>query len=301
MGKNVKSRIGKIIKESIPISVVDSVSLIVYNGDPSQQRLFREQGRSEKTVPYTIAMAGKGGTGKTTLAGFLIKYLVQKGKNPVLAVDADSNTNLNEVLGVPLRETLGTSREEMKEGVVKQGMTKQMFMEIKLAEAVVEGEGFDLIAMGRPEGPGCYCAANHLLSMYLEKLIGNYPYMVVDNEAGMEHLSRLTTKNVDVLLVVSDSSMRGVETAGRINRLVDDLKIRAENRFLIVNQTRDGLPDSLQEAILNNGLNLAGTIPKDDLLYEFDMAGNPTVTLPDDNQALSAAFAIFDKTIEAGS
>ena len=252
-------------------------------------------------MPYTIAMAGKGGTGKTTLAGFLIKYLVQKGKNPVLAVDADSNTNLNEVLGVPLRETLGTSREEMKEGVVKQGMTKQMFMEIKLAEAVVEGEGFDLIAMGRPEGPGCYCAANHLLSMYLEKLIGNYPYMVVDNEAGMEHLSRLTTKNVDVLLVVSDSSMRGVETAGRINRLVDDLKIRAENRFLIVNQTRDGLPDSLQEAILNNGLNLAGTIPKDDLLYEFDMAGNPTVTLPDDNQALSAAFAIFDKTIEAGS
>jgi len=250
-------------------------------------------------VPYTIAMAGKGGTGKTTLAGFLIKYLVQKGKTPVLAVDADSNTNLNEVLGVSLTDTLGTSREEMKDGVVQQGMTKQMFMEIKLAEAVVEGEGFDLIAMGRPEGPGCYCAANTLLTMYLGKLINNYPFVVMDNEAGMEHISRLTTNNVNLLLVVSDTSIRGIETAGRINSLVDELKVRAEKRCLIINQAREGITDSLQKAITKNGLNLAGTIPKDDLLYDFDMAGNPTVTLPDDNPALSAAFTIFDEIIEA--
>jgi CO dehydrogenase maturation factor len=244
-------------------------------------------------------MAGKGGTGKTTLAGFLIKYLVQKGKTPVLAVDADSNTNLNEVLGIPLHETVGTSREEMKDGVVQQGMTKQMFMEIKLAEAVVEGEGFDLIAMGRPEGPGCYCAANTLLTMYLGKLIDNYPFVVMDNEAGMEHISRLTTNNVNLLLVVSDASIRGIETAGRINGLVDELKIAAEKRFLIINQAREGITDSLQKAITKHGLNLAGTIPKDDLLYDFDMAGKPTVTLPDDNPALSAAFAIFDEIIEA--
>ena len=250
-------------------------------------------------MPYTIAMAGKGGTGKTTLAGFLIKYLVQKGETPVLAVDADSNTNLNEVLGVSLTGTLGTSREEMKDGVVQQGMTKQMFMEIKLAEAVVEGEGFDLIAMGRPEGPGCYCAANTLLTMYLEKLINNYPFVVMDNEAGMEHISRLTTNNVNLLLVVSDASIRGIETAGRISSLVDELKIAAEKRFLIINQAREGITDSLQKAITKHGLNLAGTIPKDDLLYDFDMAGNPTVTLPDDNPALSAAFAIFDEIIEA--
>jgi CO dehydrogenase maturation factor len=254
--------------------------------------------RGVTTVPYIIAMAGKGGTGKTTLAGFLIKYLVQRGKTPILAVDADSNTNLNEVLGVPLAETLGTSREEMKEGVVQQGMTKQTFMEIKLAEAVVEGKGFDLIAMGRPEGPGCYCAANNLLSMYLEKLIDNYPYMVVDNEAGMEHISRLTTKNVDILLVVSDASMRGIETAGRITRLVDELRIRAERRFLIINQARDELTEPLQQAIASNGLNLAGTIPKDDLVYDFDMAGSPTVSLPDNNPALSAAFTIFDEIID---
>jgi len=249
-------------------------------------------------VPYTIAMAGKGGTGKTTLAGFLIKYLVQKGKTPILAVDADSNTNLNEVLGVSLTDTLGTSRQQMKDGIVKQGMTKQMFMEIKLAEAVVEGEGFDLVAMGRPEGPGCYCAANNLLTMYLGELIDNYPYMVMDNEAGMEHISRLTTNNVNLLLVVSDASIRGVETAGRINSLVDELKVRAEKRFLIINQAREGITDSLQKAITKHGLNLAGSIPKDDLLYDFDMAGNPTVTLPDDNPALSAAFTIFDEIIE---
>jgi len=249
-------------------------------------------------MPYAVAMAGKGGTGKTTIAGFLIRYLVQKGKTPILAVDADSNTNLNQVLGVSMRATLGTAREEMKEGVVKRGMTKQMFMEMKLADAVVEGEGFDLIAMGRPEGAGCYCAANHLLSMYLARLIDNYPYMVMDNEAGMEHISRLTTNNVDVLLIVSDPSIRGIDAAGRINTLVDELKVRAVKRFLIVNQARDGLAGSLQQAIVEQGLNLAGTMPKDDLLYEFDMNGNPIVTVPDDNPALCAAFEIFDKVIE---
>jgi CO dehydrogenase maturation factor len=251
-------------------------------------------------MPYAIAMAGKGGTGKTTIAGFLIRYLVQKGKTPILAVDADSNTNLNEVLGVSIKETLGTAREEMKEGVVKQGMTKQMFIEMKLAESIVEGEGFDLVAMGRPEGSGCYCAANTLLSMYLGKLIDNYPYMVMDNEAGMEHISRLTTNNVDILLVVSDTSLRGLEAASRINTLADELKLSVGKKFLIINQAKDGLADSLKEAIAKRGFNLAGTIPKDDLLYEFDMNGNPTIGLPEDNPALSEAFSIFDKIIEAG-
>jgi len=246
-------------------------------------------------MPYVFAMAGKGGTGKTTVAGFLIKYLAQKGKTPILAVDADSNANLNEVLGIPLRATLGTAREEMKDGVVQQGMTKQMFMEIKLAESVMEGEGFDLIAMGRPEGAGCYCAANNLLSMYLGNLIDNYLYMVMDNEAGMEHISRLTTNNVNVLLIISDPSLRGIETASRINTLVDELKVRAEKRFLIINRVSDGLSESLREAIDKHGLNLGGIIPKDDLLLEFDMNGNPTVNLPGNNPALSATFEIFDR------
>lgn len=249
-------------------------------------------------MTYTIAMAGKGGTGKTTVAGFLIKYLVKKGKVPVLAVDADSNTNLNEVLGVSMKETLGTGREEMKDGVVKQGMTKQVFMEIKLAESIVEGEGYDLIAMGRPEGAGCYCAANSLLTMYLGQLIDNYPFMVMDNEAGMEHISRLTTNNIDILLTVADSSIRGIETTSRINKLVDELKVKVRKKYLIINQARDGLNDSLKEAVEKFGLDLAGTIPKDDDLYDFDMKGNPTSSLPDDNPAMSAAWSIFDKIIE---
>ncbi len=249
-------------------------------------------------MTYTIAMAGKGGTGKTTVAGFLIKYLVKKGKIPVLAVDADANANLNEVLGVPIKETLGTGREEMKDGIVKQGMTKQVFMEIKLAEAIVEGEGFDLIAMGRPEGAGCYCAANSLLTMYLGQLIDNYPYMVMDNEAGMEHISRLTTNNIDILLTVADSSIRGIETTFRINKLVDELKVKAKKKYLIINQARDGLNDSLKKAVDKFELNLAGIIPKDDDLYDFDMKGNPTSSLPDDNPAMSAAWRIFDKIIE---
>ncbi|MEA2086696.1 MAG: AAA family ATPase [Candidatus Caldatribacteriota bacterium] len=248
-------------------------------------------------MTYTIAMAGKGGTGKTTVAGFLIKYLVKKGKVPVLAVDADSNTNLNEVLGVSMKETLGTGREEMKDGVVKQGMTKQVFMEIKLAESIVEGEGYDLIAMGRPEGAGCYCAANSLLTMYLGQLIDNYPFMVMDNEAGMEHISRLTTNNIDILLTVADSSIRGIETTSRINKLVDELKVKVRKKYLIINQARDGLNDSLKEAVEKFGLDLAGTIPKDDDLYDFDMKGNPTSSLPDDNPAMSAAWSIFDKII----
>ena len=170
----------------------------------------------------TIALAGKGGTGKTTLAGLLIKYLVEKGMTPVLAVDADANSNLNEVLGLEVEETLGQAREEMKGGV-SAGMTKDVFMEMKIQEAVVEADGFDLIVMGRPEGSGCYCAANTLLTQFLDKLLGNYRYAVVDNEAGMEHISRLTTGNVDVLIVVSDATRRGIQAASRILKLTEEL------------------------------------------------------------------------------
>nr|MBC8359785.1 AAA family ATPase [Candidatus Desulfatibia profunda] len=153
-------------------------------------------------MPISIALAGKGGTGKTTVAGLLIKYLVKTGKSPVLAVDADSNANLNEVLGLEVFDTLGNAREEMKKGIVPSGMTKDVFMDMKLQQAIMEHEGYDLIVMGQPEGPGCYCAANTLLTGFLDKLIGNYPYIVMDNEAGMEHISRLTTSNVDILLIV---------------------------------------------------------------------------------------------------
>jgi CO dehydrogenase maturation factor len=176
-------------------------------------------------MAFSIALAGKGGTGKTTLAGLLIKYLQKKGKTPILAVDADSNANLNEVLGMEVCETLGHAREEMKKGQVPGGMTKDIFMDMKLQQAVVEAKGYDLIVMGQPEGQGCYCAANTLLCGFLEKLTDNYPYIVMDNEAGMEHISRLTTKDVNVLLIVADTSRRAIQAAIRINQLAKGLNI----------------------------------------------------------------------------
>ena len=163
-------------------------------------------------MTYTVALAGKGGTGKTTLAGLLIKYMVKNGKTPILAVDADCNANLNEVLGLNIACTVGGAREDMKKGSVPSGMTKDIFMEMRLEEAIVESDGFDLIVMGQPEGAGCYCAANSLLTNFLDRIQNNYPYVVMDNEAGLEHLSRRTTRNVDALLVVS----RGATAKARV-------------------------------------------------------------------------------------
>lgn len=248
-------------------------------------------------MPFSIALAGKGGTGKTTVAGLLIKYLTSKGKGPVLAVDADSNANLNEVLGMTVTDTLGHAREEMKKGKVPEGMTKDVFISMRMEEAIVEADGYDLVVMGQPEGSGCYCAANTLLTNFLEKLTDNYPYLVMDNEAGMEHISRLTTKNVDVLLIVADTSRRGLQAAVRINDLAKELNIGVNKSFLIINQARDGVPDPARAIIEDAGLELAGTIPEDDAVYEYDMKGEPTVSIPEENQAVRAAFDIFERIV----
>jgi CO dehydrogenase maturation factor len=248
-------------------------------------------------MAYSIALAGKGGTGKTTIAGMLIKYLLKKNKTPILAVDADCNANLNEVLGVEITGTLGSAREEMKKGDVPGGMTKDVFMEMKLEEAVVEAEGFDLIVMGQPEGPGCYCAANTLLTNYLERLSGNYPYIVMDNEAGMEHISRLTTNNVNILLIVSDSSRRGLQTAVRIDELARCLKIVADKSYVLINQTRQAPSQQAMEMIKKARLELIGTVPEDDLIYDYDFSGRPTIEMPEDSKSVKAAYEIFDKIV----
>lgn len=249
-------------------------------------------------MPYSIALAGKGGSGKTTVAGMLIKYLLKKNKTPILAVDADSNANLNEVLGLELGETLGGAREEMKKGKVPSGMTKDIFISMKMEEAVVESDGYDLIVMGQPEGPGCYCAANTLLTGFLEKLTNNYPYIVMDNEAGMEHISRLTTKNVDLLIIVSDTSRRGLQAAVRINELAKSLNIGVGKSYLIINQAKGAPSDMVFSIIGQNGLELAGTIPEDDTVYEYDLNGRPTVDMPETSNAVKAAFEIFEKIVE---
>jgi CO dehydrogenase maturation factor len=248
-------------------------------------------------MAFSIALAGKGGTGKTTLAGLLIKYLLKHHKTPVLAVDADSNSNLNEVLGVAVGDTLGNAREDMRKGNVPSGMTKDVFMSMKLEQAVAESEGFDLIVMGRPEGAGCYCAANSLLASFLEKLVDNYPYIVMDNEAGMEHVSRLTTKNVNVLLLVSDPSRRGLQAALRIDELARELNIGVGKSYIVINQVKEPPSAGVLKMIADAGVELVGTVPEDETVYDFDYRGRPTIQMPETSPCVQAAFAIFDRIV----
>jgi CO dehydrogenase maturation factor len=247
-------------------------------------------------MSFSVGLAGKGGTGKTTIAGLLVKYLVNKGKTPVLAVDADSNVNLNEVLGLDVSETLGDAREEMKKGVAT-GMTKDIFMEMKLEQAVVESDGFDLIVMGRPEGTGCYCAANTLLTQYLDRLINNYTSIVIDNEAGMEHISRLTTNNIDLLLIISDASRRGILSAARILELTNELGLNIDRKLLIINQIKEDNKKILEKASKEHHLELIGTIPEDKKIREFDLNGRPTINLGMESIAVQAVNEIFDRII----
>ena len=247
-------------------------------------------------MAYSVALAGKGGTGKTTMAGLLIKFLLKNNKTPVLAVDADCNANLNEVLGLKLGDTLGGAREDMKKGV-SQGMTKDLFMEMKIQQAVVEAEGFDLVAMGRPEGAGCYCAANTLLTQFLDKLIDNYSFAVIDNEAGMEHISRLTTNHVDILLAISDPTRRGIQAASRIIDLAGSLPLQIGKKMLIVNQAKEGQEESIRQAVASFQLDLAGMVPDDFLVREFDLEGQPTIKLSDKSKAVKKAYAIFESII----
>jgi len=248
-------------------------------------------------MPFSIALAGKGGTGKTTVAGMLIRYLVKTGRTPVLGVDADSNANLNEVLGMEVTDTIGNAREEMKKGIVPGGMTKDIFMSMKLEQAIVESTGYDLIVMGQPEGSGCYCAANTLLTGFLEKLTGNYPYIVMDNEAGMEHISRLTTRNVDLLLLVSDTSRRGIQAAIRINKLAMELNIGFAKSGLIINRCKEDPSEHILQLLEENELELLGTLPDDRTVYEYDFEGRPTVDMPEENPAITASEKIFEPII----
>jgi CO dehydrogenase maturation factor len=219
--------------------------------------------------------------------------MLDRGMKPLLAVDADSNSNLNEVLGVVLEETLSDAREQMKTSVPV-GMTKDVFMEMKVEQALVEADGFDLIAMGRPEGPGCYCAANNLLSSLIGRLIGHYPFIVIDNEAGMEHFSRLTQKDIDLLMLVSDPSRRGLSAACRIAELVKGLPMRVSRTVLVINQVREE-PESWPADVYGVfGKDMIGCLPADPLISKFDLEGKPTVTLPGDSPVVRAAEDFFD-------
>jgi CO dehydrogenase maturation factor len=226
----------------------------------------------------------------------ILRYLLDQGKGPILAVDADSNANLNDVLGVEVRSTIGEAREAMKKDVPP-GMTKDIWFEYKVQAALTETKGFDLIVMGRPEGPGCYCAANTLARKCLDLLTGNYRYIVIDNEAGMEHFSRLTTRDVDLLFILSDPTRRGIMTAARIRAIIRELDLHIARDILILNRV-PGEPDPgpLEEARRQN-LELGGIIPTDENLTRYDLEGKPTFQLPVDSKSVQAARQIFEKYI----
>ncbi len=235
----------------------------------------------------TIAVAGKGGTGKTTISALVIDYLAKSQKGSVLAIDADPSTNLNLALGVPLTDTVGDVREETATAVgggkALGGMSKWDYLDLRISEAIVEETAFDLLAMGRPEGPGCYCAANNILRTSVDRLSDAYDYVVIDNEAGLEHLSRRTTRDVDVLFIVSDPSLRGLIAAARVAELLDELKTDVGATYLLVNRvTGPTLPEPLLKIIEENNLNLAAVLPADPAVTALDAQGEPIVKLPAD-------------------
>jgi len=249
-------------------------------------------------VTKTIAVAGKGGTGKTTLSALIIDYLAKNKRGAVLAIDADPSTNLNLALGVPLYDTVGDVREETATAVgggqAMGGLSKWDYLDYRINEALVEETSFDLLAMGRPEGPGCYCAANNILRTSVDRLSDAYDYVVIDNEAGLEHLSRRTTQDVDLLILVSDPSLRGIIAAGRVAELVDELKTAVGAIYLVVNRVNgDTLPEPLMKAIEDHHLKLAGLIPADPAVNELDALGEPIVKLPEDAPARRSLEALL--------
>lgn len=253
-------------------------------------------------MAHVIAVAGKGGVGKTTLCGLLIQYLCEQKKGPVLAVDADANSNLNEVLGVEVDMTLGDVREEIAQAEmavknpIPAGMSKADYAEWKFSSCLMEEDDFDLLVMGRTQGKGCYCFVNGLLQAQLQKRQNSYPFMVVDNEAGMEHISRGILPSMQTAILVSDCSRRGVQAVGRIARLIEECDLKPQQIGLIVNRAPDGkLNAGTMEEIEKQGLNLLGVVPQDQTVYEYDCDGIPTVNLPEDSPVRAAMMDIIDK------
>ena len=237
-------------------------------------------------TPHTIAVAGKGGVGKPTPCGMMIDYLCKKGDGPVLVVDADANANLNEVLGVEVETSLGAIREEMAQaemkGTIPAGMTKADYAEFKFNSALIEEDDFDMLVMGRTQGKGCYCYVNGVLKTQVDKYAKNYSYIVMDNEAGLEHVARGTLPHVDTMLLISDCSRRGVQAVARIAEMVEDLGLKPGQMGLIINRAPNGvLDDGGRAEIEKHGLKLFGVLPQDDAVYRCDCIGEPSAKLPD--------------------
>ena len=249
-------------------------------------------------TPHTIAVAGKGGVGKTTTCGMIIDYLCAKHDGPVLVVDADANSNLNEVLGVEVETSLGQIREEMAQaelkGTIPKGMTKADYAEMKFSSALIEDDDFDMLVMGRTQGKGCYCYVNGVLKTQVDKYAKNYSYIVMDNEAGLEHVARGTLPHVDTLLLISDCSRRGIQAVARIAEMVEEMELNPGMMGLIVNRAPGGmLEDGVKAEIEKHGLKLLGVLPHDEAVYRCDCQGEPSAKLPQDDPMKTALKGIM--------
>jgi CO dehydrogenase maturation factor len=253
------------------------------------------------TVTETLAVVGKGGTGKTTFATLVIKYLREVGRTPILAIDADPSSNLNMALGMELGDTVGQIREDTRDqvtdGTFPPGISKPDWFQYQVLQCVVEGEDVDLLAMGRPEGPGCYCAANHMLREAVDRLGDNYRSVVIDNEAGMEHISRQTTRDVDWLFIISDPSQRGLAAAEHIVRLVASLGTRIEQSGLIINRVAGEVAPELRERAESVGVPLLGLLPQDQAISRYDAEGRPLMSLDDSSAIYPAVKALLQKCL----
>ncbi|MGD8621403.1 MAG: cellulose synthase operon protein YhjQ/BcsQ [Anaerolineales bacterium] len=250
----------------------------------------------------TIAFAGKGGTGKTTIAALLTNNLLQRIKGPLLAIDADPATNLHLALGLPMPATVGDIREDMADNNASSqlgvGISRLDYLRLEIQMVLEEGEKIDLLAMGRPEGQGCYCAANHMLRSIIDDLAGNYQWLVIDNEAGMEHISRRTTRDVDVLFIITDPTLRGMNAAESILEMSRDLEINIHRRFLILNRVVGDLPEPLQEAIDKLDVEIGAVIPADPKINELDAIGKPLINLNGESPAQREIDKLTDKLLE---
>ncbi len=245
-------------------------------------------------TPHTIAVAGKGGVGKTTTCGMIIDYLCKKKAGPVLVVDADANSNLNEVLGVEVETSLGDIREEMAQAelrgdAIPAGMTKADYAEFRFNSALIEEDDFDMLVMGRTQGKGCYCYVNGVLKTQIDKYAKNYRYLVMDNEAGLEHVARGTLPHVDTMLLISDCSRRGIQAVARLAEMIDELGLKPGQMGLIVNRAPGGvLDEGVKAEIEKHGLTLFGVLPHDEAVYRCDCDGEPTAKLPDSDPVKTA-------------
>ena len=251
-------------------------------------------------MPHIIAVAGKGGVGKTTTCGMIIDYLTQKDQGPVLVVDADANSNLNEVLGVEVETSLGAIREEMAQaemkGSIPSGMTKADYAEFKFNSALIEEDDFDMLVMGRTQGKGCYCYVNGVLKTQVDKYAKNYKYIVMDNEAGLEHVARGTLPRVDTMLLISDCSRRGIQAAARVAEMVQELNLKPGKMGLIVNRAPGGvLDEGVKAEIEKQGLTLLGVLPQDEGVYRCDCDGEPSSRLPGTNPVKMALRGIMQE------